>query len=165
MAYLHVEDEAPTVGNTIPKGALALAGAFALTVIALAGFARISHQGTLGELPHGVAVASRALVFSDRADGSIGVYDASRHQELAALTGTGGFVRGALRALARQRHLAHVGPEVPFYLVRWSDGRLTLDDSSTANHLELQAFGSSNYEAFAALLVSAPTKATATVLR
>ena len=98
-------------------------------------------------------VASRALVFTDHPDGSIGVFDAQHQEQLDNVSGTGGFVRGAMRALARQRRLAHVGPEVPFYLVKWSDGRLTLDDSSTQNHLELEAYGNENLASFEKLLV------------
>jgi putative photosynthetic complex assembly protein len=152
MSYIHIagDDTAPA---SVPKPALWLAFSLALATIGLAGAARLTHSGLLGERSTASAVASRSLVFSDRPDGSIGVYDVAHGVALPALPGgNGGFVRGALRALARQRRLAHVGPEVPFTLVRWSDGRLTLDDSATHNHLELQAFGPSNEAAFAALL-------------
>lgn len=153
MSYLHIDEET-TKGNAgVPKGALILAGSFALTVIALAAFARLSNRGTLGEQSNAQMVASRALVFTDQADGSIGVYDAQHRQQLDAVSGTGGFVRGAMRALARQRRLANIGPEVPFYLVKWSDGRLTLDDSSTNNHLELEAYGNANLASFEKLLI------------
>lgn len=153
MSYLHIDEET-TKGNAgVPRGALILAGSFALTVIALAAVARLSNKGTLGEQSNATMVASRALVFSDRPDGGIGVYDAQHQQQLDAVSGTGGFVRGAMRALARQRRLANVGPEVPFYLVKWSDGRLTLDDSSTRNHLELYAYGSENLASFEKLLI------------
>lgn len=153
MSYLHIDEET-TKGNAgVPRGALILAGSFALTVIALAAVARISNKGTLGEQTNAQMVASRALVFSDQPDGSIGVYDAQHQQQLDAVSGTGGFVRGAIRALARQRRISHVGPEVPFYLVKWSDGRLTLDDSSTKSHLELYAYGSENLASFEKLLI------------
>jgi putative photosynthetic complex assembly protein len=153
MTYIHIDEETTTGSAGVPKFALVLAGGFAAAVIILAAVARIAHTGTLGEQAHAQLVTSRALVFSDHADGSIGVYDEQRSTKLADLTGSGGFVRGALRGLAFQRRLAHVGPDVPFYLVKWSDGRLTLDDSSTANHLELQAFGSENEAAFDKLLM------------
>ncbi|MEO8333566.1 MAG: photosynthetic complex assembly protein PuhC [bacterium] len=151
MSYLHIEDE-PVGRPGVPRAALAVAGAMAVLTIVLAAVARISHAGTLGEDPHATIVNSRALVFSDRPDGSIGVVDATRHEVLPPIVGQGGFVRGSLRALARQRRLAAVGPEVPFYLIRWSDGRLTLDDSATHNHLELQAFGVDNAAAYVPLL-------------
>lgn len=153
MSYLHIDEET-TKGNAgVPRGALILAGSFALTVIALAAVARISNKGTLGEQSNAQMVASRALVFSDQADGSIGVYDAQHQQQLDAVSGSGGFVRGAIRALARQRRISNIGAEIPFYLVKWSDGRLTLDDSSTKSHLELYAYGSENLASFEKLLV------------
>lgn len=162
MSYLHIDEETTTGNSAVPKGALILAGAFALTVIALAAVARLSNVGTLGQQSNAQMVASRALVFTDRPDGSIGVYDAQHQQQLDNVSGTGGFVRGAMRALARQRRLASVGPEVPFYLVKWSDGRLTLDDSSTKNHLELDAYGKSNLASFEELLVGHERTATVT---
>ena len=155
MSYIHIdEDHTDTPNAGVPKGALILAGSFALVVIALAAVARISGTGALGEDPHATMIASRALVFTDRADGSVGVYDSQHNVELEALPGgNGGFVRGTLRAMARQRRIANVGPELPFYLVKWSDGRLTLDDSSTRTHLELQAYGSTNELSFEKVLI------------
>lgn len=152
MSYLHIaEDHNAPVG--IPKPALWFALTLAVSTIALAAVARVSHAGLLGERPTAYLVATRALVFTDRSDGSIGVVDTAHRDAIVVLpAGNGGFVRGALRALARQRRIAHVGAELPFQLTRWSDGRLTLDDSATRNHLELQAFGSANEAAFAKLL-------------
>ncbi|MEP6780693.1 MAG: photosynthetic complex assembly protein PuhC [Gemmatimonadaceae bacterium] len=155
MSYIHIdEDHTDTPNAGVPKGALILAGSFALVVIALAAVARLSGNGTLGEQPHATMIASRALVFTDRPDGSIGVYDSQHQVELESLPGgNGGFVRGTLRAMARQRRLSNVGPELPFYLAKWSDGRLTLDDSSTRTHLELNSYGSTNEESFEKVLI------------
>lgn len=158
MSYLHIDEEPSSSNVGVPKFALGLALALAVLVIALAATARLTraHTGALGEQSTAKIVESRALVFSDLPNGSIGVYDVEHHQQMPPLTNTGGFVRGALRALARQRMLARVGREAPFELTRWSDGRLTLDDSSTSNHLELEAFGSTNEADFAALLTPTP---------
>jgi putative photosynthetic complex assembly protein len=153
MGFIHIDEEVHTGSHGVPKVALAIAGAFAVAVIALAGVARVSRTGTLGQRQTATPVASRALVFSDRPDGGVGVFDVQYGQELSPLPpGNGGFVRGALRALSRQRRLAHVGADVPFYLIKWSDGRLTLDDSATSNHLELEAYGSTNLASFEKLL-------------
>lgn len=153
MGFVHVDEEV-TKGNAgVPRAALVVAGVFAVAVIVLAGISRVSDSGTLGQHSTATPVASRALVFADQPDGSVSVFDVQRGQVLTALpAGGGGFVRGALRALARQRRLAHVGPDVPFHLVRWSDGRLTLDDSTTGNHLELDAYGTTNLASFEKLL-------------
>ncbi|MEP7065063.1 MAG: photosynthetic complex assembly protein PuhC [Gemmatimonadota bacterium] len=158
MSYLHIEEEPSSSRVGVPKFTLILALALALIVIALAATARLtrSHTGALGEQTTASIVTSRSLVFSDLPNGNIAVYDVQHEQQLPPLTNTGGFVRGALRALARQRKLAGVGPEVPFALTRWSDGRLTLDDSATSNHLELRAYGSANEADFAALIAPSP---------
>ena len=149
MSYVHVEEERGH-GVAVPRVALRAAATLAALTIALAAVAR--HGRRSDHAPEASPSAVRALVFSDRPDGSVGVYDVARHEALPPLSGSGGFVRGALRALARQRRLAAVGPDAPFYLARWPDGRLTLDDSATGNHLELRAYGESNAEAFARLL-------------
>ena len=72
-------------------------------------------------------------------------------------------VRGRARAscaarcagFARTRHLENLGPEAPFRLAAWSDGRLTLDDPATGQHVELLAFGPTNAGVFARLLEAA----------
>ena len=152
MSYLHVE-ESQHERVRLPTPALVFAAVIAVLTITLAAVARTSNVGTLRTTSSARPVAVRALVFSDRPNGAIGVRDLHRQADLAPIvSGEASFVRGALRALARQRRLAGIGPEIPFHLIKWSDGRLTLDDSSTANHLELQAYGSANVVAFEGLL-------------
>lgn len=157
MAFIHIDDEVTTGNAGVPKPALIIAASFALLVIALAAIARFANTGTLGQQSQATAVASRALVFTDQKDGTVSVFDVQHQQQLDALPGgNGGFVRGAMRALARQRRLANVGADVPFYLIKWSDGRLTLEDYATSNHLELEAYGSTNLAAFEKLLKGSP---------
>jgi hypothetical protein len=45
--------------------------------------------------------------------------------------GTQGFLRGALRALVRERRQHGLGDEQPFRLLAHPDGRLTLEDPAT----------------------------------
>ena len=66
--------------------------------------------------------------------------------------GTNGFLRTALRGLARDRKRQNLAREVPFRLTRWADGQLTLDDLATSHRLSLAAFGSINADAFGRLL-------------
>jgi putative photosynthetic complex assembly protein len=157
VSYVHIEEErgGSSRGVAVPRGALLMAGALIALTIGLAAVARNAPRPA--EAPGAVPVVSRALVFTDREDGSVDVYDVQRREALAPLpVGGGGFVRGALRALARQRRLAGVGADVPFHLARWPDGRLTLDDSATRSRLDLRAYGSTNVEAFALLLPPTP---------
>ncbi|MDT7953148.1 MAG: photosynthetic complex assembly protein PuhC [Acetobacteraceae bacterium] len=122
-----------------------------LTITVVAAFVgRATHAG--GGLPKAALVAERDLRFSDRADGAVVVQSARDGHEVAVYEGEQGFLRGTLRGFARTRHLSGLGPELPFQLSRWSDGRLTLDDKSTGQHVELMAFGPTNVAVFAPLL-------------
>jgi len=90
---------------------------------------------------------------ADRSDGAVVLTDARTGREALVLApGEDGFMRGTLRGLARDRHLGGIGPEAPFRLVAWSDGRMTLDDTATGRRLDLLAFGQTQAEAFARLL-------------
>ncbi len=95
----------------------------------------------------------RSLTFADKADGGILVYDAdTRTLATTFEPGTGNFVRGALRALTRKRRLAKIGPEVPFELTRFDDGRLVLSDPATKGSVSVSSFGPTQIAAFDALL-------------
>jgi putative photosynthetic complex assembly protein len=108
--------------------------------------------------PKGMPARSVVLAFEDRADGAV-VVRRRAAQELPAVVlapGTGGFIRGVLRGLVRERRLQQssaVGPDAqPFVLESWRSGRLTLTDTATQRTLELRAFGSTNAAAFEQLL-------------
>jgi len=119
-----------------------------LTVVgAFAG--RLTHAGAY--MPPASPVAERELRFFDRADGAVLALDADGHT-VDVFQGEQGFLRGTLRGFVRTRHLDGLGPEQPFRLTRWSDGRLTLDDDATKQHVELMAFGPTNSAVFAPLL-------------
>jgi putative photosynthetic complex assembly protein len=97
----------------------------------------------------GRAVERLSLRFADAPDGGILVYDATTGALAGRVApGGDGFLRGALRAMTRGRMLAHAGPERPFVLTRWSDGRLTLDDSVTRMHVAVSAFGPAQVASF-----------------
>lgn len=66
----------------------------------------------------------------------------------------GGFVRGTLRALARERRQEQQGQETPFRVALWADGQVTLDDRATGRRVDLTAFGIHNAKLFAGLLPS-----------
>jgi putative photosynthetic complex assembly protein len=138
----------------VPRGPLIGAGALILTVLAAAGLGRMAGAGTTapqGETP----TLTRSLGFEDRADGAILVRDAEAGREIALLEpGTNGFVRGTLRALVRDRRREEITGRAPFRLAAWPDGRLTLEDPATGISIGLEAFGPTNMEAFARLLLA-----------
>ncbi len=97
--------------------------------------------------------SERSFVATDRGDGAVVLTDATTGRDvLVAAPGEDGFMRGTLRGLARDRRMRDLGPEAPFRLVAWTDGRMTLDDTSTGRRLDLLAFGQTQVEAFARLL-------------
>lgn len=118
----------------------------------ITGFARVSGIGT-SQTPDAKIVQSRELRFEDRSDGGVSVYEGRTDRIVDVLApGTNGFVRGVMRAFARERRREDVGPQPPFLLTRWSDGRLSIEDVATRERIELIAFGQTNFAAFARLL-------------
>jgi putative photosynthetic complex assembly protein len=93
----------------------------------------------------------RLLRFEDRPGGDIAIIDAKNRQEVARLQGEHGFARGALRTLARERMRRELGPELPFELSAYVDGKLVLRDPATGERIHLEAFGASNVAVFAQL--------------
>ncbi|UAB78021.1 photosynthetic complex assembly protein [Erythrobacter sp. SCSIO 43205] len=101
--------------------------------------------------------ASRSLYFYDEADGSVRVEDAQSGEEIARFgVGTGGFVRTSVRGFAYQRRVNGIGREVPFELIAWDNGMLTLLDPTTQKSVELHSFGEGNRQTFANFLIKEP---------
>lgn len=136
---------------TVPRPALYMAGALITFVLILAVSARVFGFGAFRETATTVLV-QRDLKFTDASDGGIIVTDATTNTQSALLPpGTNGFLRGALRALTRERQLAGIGRDVPFRLVRYTDGRLVMHDPTTKQHITITSFGHTQVESFDAL--------------
>jgi putative photosynthetic complex assembly protein len=130
-----------------------LLGAAGLVAISLMAATVSRLTGIQSAIPESTALVVRDLRFEDMPDGSVNVIDATSAQAVNRVSpGADAFVRATLRGLAQQRKREALGGEVPFRLTAWADGRLTLDDSATGRHVELEAFGSTNEAAFARLL-------------
>jgi putative photosynthetic complex assembly protein len=140
--------------RSIPRGVLWGAAALIGFTIVSASAARV---GVIGpeQKPAAEAAAIRDLRFKDRADGAVTVHEASDDRLVAVLPpGGDGFIRGAMRGLARERRQKEVGPEPPFRLTRWDNGRLSLEDTGTGRRIDLEAFGPTNAQAFGRLLTA-----------
>ncbi len=132
--------------DSFPRWVLFCAGAILAFSLIAVGLVRLTGNGP-DQLAAAVK-AERLLRFEDRADGGVAVIDGRGGQILTVLHGEQGFVRGALRALTRERHARKIGPEAPFALISRTDGRLTLFDPATQQRVDLESFGPTNAGAF-----------------
>jgi putative photosynthetic complex assembly protein len=108
-----------------------------------------------GKVEHQVdasIVAKKTLHFRDLPSGAVGVISVDNGQMIAQVEGQAGFVRGILRALARERRIRQITSDDAFELISRADGRLTLIDLATNNRIDLESFGKDNAAEFAAFL-------------
>jgi putative photosynthetic complex assembly protein len=147
-----VHDDPQPHGDLVPGGILKAIGLLLLLSVAAVAAVRLS--GIEIRAPDAAAVETRALRFADQPDGSIAVIDASSGAAVTRISGEGGFIRGALRALARERKLRGLDGSAPFLLIARADGRLTLEDPATGQRIDLESFGPQHAGAFGRLLES-----------
>mgnify|MGYP001316358235 CR=1 FL=1 len=143
MSAAHRTERLPRA-PLLALGALLIAALLAVTAVRLSGI-------SVRE-PDAQPVATRLLRFADRPDGGIAVIDAATGRTLDNVHGEQGFLRGTLRALARERRMREVGALPPFELAARADGRLTLSDTATGARIDLESFGPTNAGVFARLL-------------
>lgn len=143
----------PASGTFPAPPMLGVAALIVFTLLAVL----IGRGGDVGQvaLPAAEAVETVAFRAEDQADGSILLRKAEDHALITTIEpGRDGFMRGTLRGLAQARYRAGLGPEMPFLLNRYEDGRLALRDDATGRTVALEAFGRDNALAFARLLPS-----------
>ena len=139
----------------IPRSILIAAGAMVAFTICASAVARWNGLGASREPTTVPASQVRELRFEDRNDGAVAIYQAKDGALVDVLEpGTSGFVRIVMRSLARERRLNDQGPQTPFKLIRWADGRLSVEDPTTGRHIDLGAFGAVNTQAFARLMTA-----------
>jgi putative photosynthetic complex assembly protein len=140
----------PPPRDTMPRGPLYAIGVVLLVVLVAVAGVRLS--GAPIRAPDAEPVAQRSLRFEDRPDGSVAVIDARSGQQIESIQGEAGFLRGALRAMARERRKQGLGSAPAFELVARADGRLTLLDPATGERVDLESFGPTNAGVFWRLL-------------
>jgi putative photosynthetic complex assembly protein len=130
--------------------------AFAVVLMLAALIATIAierQQAAPAALPGSAEIRQlRVLRFDDGLDGSVSAIDVGNGQLVQRFEGEQGFLRGTLRAMARERRLHGLGAGQPFELILLNDGRLTLHDPATGMRIALESFGSTNTGVFARLL-------------
>jgi putative photosynthetic complex assembly protein len=135
----------------ISAGALVGLSLIATTAVRLAHTYAPQAQSTTAAAP--APVASLDLRFADQPDGSIRITRASDKGLAGTVrSGEGGFIRGVMRGLARDRISRHIGAEPPFRLALSEDGQLTLLDTATGRLIDLESFGQGNRDSFFDLL-------------
>jgi putative photosynthetic complex assembly protein len=139
-----------------PRGALIAAGSIVAISLALTAANRIAKiHGPAAPSPAaaGQAVSAVALRFLDQPDGSVLIKDAATGERVSTVhPGEGGFIRGVMRGLARERMGRRIGSGPAFRLWLQQGGGLWLQDTATGRLIDLDSFGSSNRAAFMALL-------------
>ena len=140
--------------DTFPRWVLFWVGGILALSLVSVGLVRLTGNGP--DQLNAAVVQQRSLVFLDQADGGVRVVDGVSGATLKVLQGEQGFVRGALRALTRDRHARGLGPSDPFELIARTEGRLTLLDPSTGQHVDLESFGPTNKDQFARFLSMQP---------
>lgn len=141
-----------------PRIALIGMGSLLAISVVAAAAGRVQH---LTAPPQAAPAAVRAvdLRFHDEADGSVSVRAVADNRLVASVApGTGGFVRGVMRGLARDRIRRHIGQQAPFRLTEAAAGRLWLQDTATGRRIDLQAFGATNRSAFAQMMPAPGTR-------
>lgn len=114
----------------------------------LAAVAFVRFQGLAWTVQDAPVQWQRELVFLDTPDGQISAIDFIDRKEVKRFEGEQGFLRGTLRALARERKRRGIGPEAPFLVIEHTDARLTLLDPSTQQRIDLASFGPINAAIF-----------------
>jgi putative photosynthetic complex assembly protein len=131
-----------------PGAAILLMIATTLLTVSIAKFNPPSASDTATE--H--ITQQRLLRFDDLPDGAVAVIDVDSGELVQRFEGEQGFLRGTLRAMARERKLHGVGRDHAFQLLLHADGRLTLLDPHTSMRIALESFGATNTGVFARLL-------------
>ncbi len=128
---------------------MAWIGVMLLAMLVAVGLARWS--GLDPRTPDAPVQWQRDLQFRDLAGGDIAVLDHRTGQQVASFTGEQGFLRSTLRALSRERRRENLSADAPFLLIGRTNGRMTLQDPSTGQRIDLESFGPSNAAVFARL--------------
>jgi putative photosynthetic complex assembly protein len=136
----------------IPKSVVIFfAGLIAASVIFVT-IARLNGSGQGIQASAPIAL-TRTLLFEDRKDGSVGIWEPNKRDAMTILPGgTNGFIRATMRGLARERKRMGEDMSKPFQLSSHTDGTLTLNDTATGRMIDLGSFGVTNAQDFARLL-------------
>jgi putative photosynthetic complex assembly protein len=106
-------------------------------------------------IPKATVIETRDLRFLPAGGTALFVVDHKTGEQLKHATEeTASFMTTLLKGLVFERRRRELDQGAPYRLTRWSDGRLSLVDLNTEQHIELVAFGRTNAATFASLLAN-----------
>jgi putative photosynthetic complex assembly protein len=147
-------DKTSEPNTGVPRGILFGAAALIGFALIAAGSARLSHIGTV-QMPQRQAFETLSLRFEDQDNGGVAIRNVADGAVIYTVApGTNGFIRATIRGLTRERLRSDMGSEMPFTLIRWNDGTMSLEDHATGRRVALEAFGPTNAQAFAQLFTA-----------
>ena len=138
----------------IPRPLLVGAGVLVLSMLVMtAAISLTRDERGQGRVTEAEIISARDLAFRDHAEGGFVAWDVEEDRAVGrVMPGDGGFIRGVLRSLVRERRAMGIGPDEPFRLTAFADGRIQIQDRATGRIIDLGAFGPTNAGAFASLL-------------
>ncbi len=147
--------ERSRASNGIPRGALL--GAWGLVFLTLVlVFTDQALDAYRGEQTVSAPQTVHSLYFEDRGDDGMAVFRPADAEPLAVLPAEGNsFLNSVVHSLAHIREREGVPSDVPFQLVRWTDGTMILADPATGEYMPLNGFGRDNEAAFLDVLAAA----------
>ncbi len=143
----------------IPKALLRGMLALVLVSLALTTYAVVTDRPRVGVPAPAAIVSQRAVILDGKNAQAVTVRtpDGAVLLDLAR----GGFITVIQNAMATERKRYGVDPLLPVNLVKYANGRFTVEDPETGWSAELYAFGGDNKAAFERLYdTSAETKGT-----
>lgn len=134
----------------IPKPLLRAMIGIALLSLALTTYAVLTDRPREGVPPPGKVVAEKLVVLKDIDARHVTVSDPEGN--LLLDLPEGGFVDVMAAAVRRSRAVARITDNPPVRIVRYDNGRLTMEDPATGWSTELYAFGADSKAAFERIL-------------
>lgn len=135
----------------IPKRLLQAMLALVLATVALVGYSALTGRDHVGVPQPSTIVSERQIILEGHSAQAVTVYNADKSVLLDLPHG--GFVTVIQSGLQTNRRKHGIDPLLPVRLVKYKNGRLTIEDDLTGWSAELYAFGADNRAAFERLLV------------
>ncbi len=150
-----------SVRNDVPRAAIIGAAVMISIVMAAVGtaqFEKLHNPSPPPVIDESQISAVRDLRFIEGVTGVTVVYDAQSGQPIENLRENDGFIRTVLASMAFDRSRQKINEVPVFRLVRWKDGRVSLQDKTIGRQINLGAFGGPNKAVFERFLPSGEPK-------